>query len=118
MAAASGRQAASLALPEDQPTYLRAAMAELPGLKIETGRGEKLLRNAGGPSAKNFSGLVLRGDVLNLRPVVVRDTPSGPLVVSASVPITPEFIDTLVPELRPIQFEVLQPLKTHRVETP
>src|SRR6266403_3629439 len=77
--AASGHQAAALALPEDQPTYLRAAMAELPGLKIETGRGEKLLRNAGGPSAKNFSGLVLRGDVLNLRAVVVRDTPSGPL---------------------------------------
>src|SRR5882757_1600361 len=115
--AASGHQAAALALPEDQPTYLRAAMAELPGLKIETGRGEKLLRNAAGPSAKNFSGLVLRGDVLNLRAVVVRDTPSGPLVVSASVPITPEFIDTLVPELGPIQFEVLRPMKGNPEES-
>jgi sigma-B regulation protein RsbU (phosphoserine phosphatase) len=115
--AASGHQAAALALPEDQPTYLRAAMEELPGLKIETGRGEKLLRNAGGPSAKNFSGLVLRGDVLNLRAVVVRDTPSGPLFVSASVPITPEFIDTLVPELGPIQFEVLRPMKGNPEES-
>ena len=115
--AASGHQAAALALPEDQPTYLRAAMEELPGLKIETGRGEKLLRNAAGPSAKNFSGLVLRGDVLNLRAVVVRDTPSGPLVVSASVPVTPEFIETLVPELGPIQFEVLRPMKGNPEES-
>jgi phosphoserine phosphatase RsbU/P len=115
--AASGHQAAALALPEDQPTYLRAAMEELPGLKIETGTGAKLLRDAGGPSAKNFSGLVLRRDVLNLRAVVVRETPSGPLVVSASVPITPEFMETLVPELGPIQFEVLRPTKGNPEES-
>ena len=107
--AASGRQAAALALPEDQPTYLKAAMAELPGLTIETGKGQNLLRGAGGSTLKNFSGLVLRRDVLNLRAVVVRSTPSGPLMVSASVPVTPEFIETLVPELGPIQFDVLRP---------
>src|ERR1700730_7462336 len=44
--AASGQRAAALALPEDQPTYLKAAMTELPGLKIETGKGENLLRDA------------------------------------------------------------------------
>src|SRR6202049_4198291 len=115
--AASGHQAAALALPEDQPTYLKAAMEELPGLKIETGTGAKLLRDAGGPSAKNFSGLVLRRNVLNLRAVVVRETPSGPLVVSASVPVTPEFIETLVPELGPIQFEVLRPTKGNPEES-
>jgi sigma-B regulation protein RsbU (phosphoserine phosphatase) len=107
--AASGRQAAALALPEDTPTYLKAAMTELPGLKIETGRGLNLLKGADGTTLKNFSGLVLRGDVLNLRAVVVRATPSGPLVVSASVPVTPKFIETLVPELGPIQFDVLRP---------
>lgn len=106
--AASGHQAAALALPEDQPTYLRAAMQELPGLKIETGTGEKLLRDAAGPSAKNFSGLVLRRNVLNLRAVVVRETPTGPLVVSATVPVTPEFIETLVPELGPLRFDIVR----------
>jgi len=115
--AASGHQAAALALPEDQPTYLRAAMEELPGLKIETGTGVKLLRDAAGPSAKNFSGLVLRGKVLNLRAVVVRTTPTGPLIVSASVPVTPEFMETLVPELGPIQFEVLRPTKGNPEES-
>jgi sigma-B regulation protein RsbU (phosphoserine phosphatase) len=107
--AASGHQLAALALPEDTPTYLKAAMTELPGLKIETGKGENLLRGADGSTQKSFSGLVLRRDVLNLRAVVVRATPSGPLVVSASVPVTPEFIETLVPELGPIQFDVLRP---------
>src|SRR5260370_655567 len=53
--AASGRQAAALALPEDQPTYLKAAMAELPGLTIETGKGQILLRGAGGSTPKKFS---------------------------------------------------------------
>jgi sigma-B regulation protein RsbU (phosphoserine phosphatase) len=106
--AASGHQVAALALPEDTPTYLKAAMTELPGLKIETGKGENLLRGADGSTQKSFSGLVLKGDVLNLRAVVVRATPSGPLVVSASVPVTPEFIETLVPELGPIQFDVLR----------
>src|SRR6202171_6331679 len=107
--AASGRQAAALALPEDQPTYLKAATAELPGLTIETGKGQILLRAADGSTLKSFSGLVLRRDVLNLRAVVVRATPSGPLMVSASVPVTPEFIETLVPVLGPIQFDVLRP---------
>ena len=115
--AASGHQAAAIALPEDQPTYLRAAMEELPGLKIETGTGTKLLRDAAGPSAKNFSGLVLRRNVLNLRAVVVRTTPTGPLVVSASVPVTPEFMETLVPELGPIQFEILRPTKGNPEES-
>src|ERR1700730_820198 len=107
--AASGHQAAALALPEDQPTYLKAAMTELPGLKIETGKGENLLRDAGVSAQKGFSGLVLRRDVLNLRAVVVRTTPSGPLFVSASVPVTPEFIETLAPEVGPIQVDVLRP---------
>src|SRR5260370_23748452 len=30
-------------------------------------------------------------------------------MVSASVPVTPEFIETLVPELGPIEFDVLRP---------
>src|SRR5258706_16036489 len=53
--AASGHQAAALALPEDQPTYLRAAVEELPGLKPQTGRGKAVLRNAGGPSTKTLA---------------------------------------------------------------
>ena len=43
-----GHGAAALALPVDPATYIKNAMSELPGLKIETGKGEELLR-ANGP---------------------------------------------------------------------
>src|SRR5882757_960687 len=62
--AASGHRAAALALPEDRPSYLMAAMTELPGLKIESGMGEDLLLGPDGSAQKGFSGLVLNGDAL------------------------------------------------------
>src|SRR3981081_1403446 len=108
---ASGHRAAALALPEDRPSYLMAGMTQVPGLKIESGIGEDLLRGRDGSAQKEFSGLVLSGDVLTMRAVVTRAVPSGHLVVSASVPVTPELIETLVPELGPIQFDILRPKK-------
>jgi sigma-B regulation protein RsbU (phosphoserine phosphatase) len=107
--ATSGRSAAALALPVDPKTYIRHAMTELPGLKIETGAGEELLKSNGVYGGNRFRGLVFSGGQLALRAVAARPTPSGRIVVSATVPITPEFIDTLAPELGPIQFSVLRP---------
>ena len=107
--ATSGRSAAALALPVDPKTYIRNAMTELPGLKIETGAGEELLKSNGPYGGSRFRGLVFSGGQLALRALAARPTPSGRIVVSATVPITPEFIDTLAPELGPIQFGVLRP---------
>src|SRR6266576_1245678 len=59
---ASGHRAAALALPEDRPSYLMAAMTALPGLKIESGMGDDLLLGPDGSAQKGFSGLVLNGD--------------------------------------------------------
>jgi phosphoserine phosphatase RsbU/P len=104
-----GRGAAALALPVDPATYIKNAMTELPGLKIETGKGGELL-NANGASGKNrYRGLVLTDGQLALRGVVARQTPTGRILVSVVVPITPELIDTLAPELGPIQFNILRP---------
>ena len=105
----SGRRAAALALPEDVGTYLKNAMTELPGLKIETGKGEDLLRGSDGTTKNEYRGMVFSDGGLSLRAAVARQTPSGRLVVSASVPVTPELIDTLAAELGPIQFDVLRP---------
>jgi phosphoserine phosphatase RsbU/P len=105
----SGRPAAALTLPEDMGTYLKNAMTELPGLKIEAGKGENLLRESNDPSKTRYRGLVFSDGVLSLQAAVARQTPSGRLVVSASVPVTPELIDTLASELGPIQFDVLRP---------
>jgi phosphoserine phosphatase RsbU/P len=107
--ATSGRSAAALALPVDPKTYIRNAMTELPGLKIETGVGEELLKASAAPYERNrFRGLVFSGGQLALRAAVARPTPAGRVLVSATVPITPELIDTLAPELGPIQFNVLR----------
>lgn len=106
---ASGHRAAALTLPVDAATYLKNAMTELPGLRIETGKGEDLLARNKGPSRNRFRGLVFSEGQLALRAVVNRQTPSGRILVSAIVPVTPELIDTLASELGPIQFNVLHP---------
>jgi|HubBroStandDraft_6_1064221.scaffolds.fasta_scaffold24136_2 sigma-B regulation protein RsbU (phosphoserine phosphatase) len=104
-----GRTAAALALPVAPDAYIKNAMTELPGLKVETGTGEELL-HANGLSGRNrFRGLVYSDGQLALRGVVARQTPSERILVSVIVPITPELIDTLAPELGPIQFNVLRP---------
>jgi sigma-B regulation protein RsbU (phosphoserine phosphatase) len=104
-----GHTAAALALPVDPATYIKNAMAEFPGLKIETGKGEELLTARGSHRGNRFRGLVYSDGQLALRAVVARPTPSGRILVSVLVPVTPEFIDTLAPELGPIQFNVLHP---------
>jgi sigma-B regulation protein RsbU (phosphoserine phosphatase) len=106
---AEGRRAVALALPEGPSTYLKAAQTELPGLKIEPGVGQQFLHGKDGGNQQSFAGLVLSGNELTLRAVTSRSTPSGRLVVSASVPVTPDLLDTLAEELGPIQFDVLRP---------
>jgi phosphoserine phosphatase RsbU/P len=107
--AALGSKAAALALPVAPETYIKNAMTELPGLKIETGVGDELL-HANGTSGRNrFRGLVFSDGRLALRAVVARPTPTGRILVSATVPVTPELIETLAPELGPIKFKVLRP---------
>jgi phosphoserine phosphatase RsbU/P len=104
-----GSKAAALALPVAPETYLKNAMTELPGLKIETGVGDELL-HANGTSGRNrFRGLVFSDGQLALRAAVTRPAPNGRIIVSAIVPISPEFIETLAPELGPIEFKVLRP---------
>jgi sigma-B regulation protein RsbU (phosphoserine phosphatase) len=106
--AISGRSAAAVALPVDPQTFIKNAMTELPGLKIETGKGEELLPKSDEPGRGRFRGLVFSDGQLALRAVVARPTPAGRIVVSVVVPVTPELMETLAPELGPIQFNVLQ----------
>jgi sigma-B regulation protein RsbU (phosphoserine phosphatase) len=108
ISAASGRKVGALVLPEDVRSYMTGAMSELPGLKIESGVGEELLKWSDDSSKTRFEGLVMSGGLLSVRAVVLRQTPYGRFVVSAIVPVTPELIDTLAPELGPIQFDVLR----------
>ena len=107
--AASGRTAAALALPVDPDTYIKNAMVELPGLKIETGKGAELLPFGDQVRAGRYRGLVFSGGQLALRAVVERPSVSGRILVSVVVPITPELIESLSSKLGPIEFKVLRP---------
>ncbi len=103
-----GRSAAALALPVDPATYIKNAMTELPGLKIETGKGEELLPKSDDSARGRFRGLVFSDGQLALRAVVARPAPAGRILVSVVVPVSPELIESLAPELGPIQFNVLR----------
>jgi phosphoserine phosphatase RsbU/P len=107
--ATSGSRAAAVALPVDPATYVKNAMTELPGLKIEPGTGEELLPKSDESVRGRFRGLVFSDGQLALRGVVARPTPAGRILVSVVVPVSPELIETLAPELGPIQFNVLRP---------
>ncbi len=104
-----GSSAAGLALPVDPATYIKNAMTELPGLRVETGKGEELLHTKDPYARDRFRGLVFSDGQLALRAAVERPTPAGRILVSVIVPITPELIDTLALELGPVQFNVLRP---------
>lgn len=104
-----GSSAAGLALPVDPATYIKNAMTELPGLRVETGKGEELLHTKDPYARDRFRGLVFSDGQLALRAAVARPTPAGRILVSVIVPITPDLIDTLAPELGPVQFNVLRP---------
>ncbi len=104
-----GSKAAALTLPVSPETYIRNAMTELPGLKVETGASEELLQANGASGRNRFRGLVFSDGQLALRAVVARPFATGRIVVSALVPVTPELLETLAPELGPIQFRVLRP---------
>src|SRR5450631_1979443 len=67
-----GSKAAALTLPVSPETYIKNAMTELPGLKVETGASEELLHANGASGRNRFRGLVFSDGQLALRAVVAR----------------------------------------------
>jgi len=82
----------------------------LPGLIIEYADDATLLHTIAKPGEEHFAGLIQQGDKLFLVGLRGIATPRGVKVVTLRVPITPEFIATLSPNLGPIQFELLEPV--------
>jgi sigma-B regulation protein RsbU (phosphoserine phosphatase) len=81
---------------------------ELPGLKIEFHADPRRLSRIAGPNAREFTGLVQSSGQLHL--IAMRDveSPRGRNVVELSVRVTPEFLETVAPDLGPIQVTALQ----------
>ena len=85
-----------------------ALREDLPGLQVELGKGEKLLR-MGGRERSVFAGMIESRGRLLLACVVARKMAHGETRVFASVPITSEILDGLGSEVGPIQFSMLRP---------
>ena len=101
--------------PPRTAMFLAAAQESLPGLKIEAGAGQELLARATDPRHSRFAGLVADHDVLEVRSVVARRFNGRQIVVSAEVPVTPEFIATLEPEFGPIEMVTVHPAPQGRL---
>ncbi len=97
---------------------MAAASAEMPGLQMELNRGDAILHTHGGPNRDRFKGPVQQAGKVQLRATVARQAPSGRLVVSVFLPVTPEFLDTLAPELGPIQLVMYRPAGPADLEGP
>src|SRR5215470_9788351 len=81
---------------------------ELPGLKIEFHADPRRLSRIAGPNAKEFTGLVQSSGQLHLIAMREVQSPRGRNVVELSVRVTPEFLETVAPDLGPIQVTALQ----------
>jgi len=105
-AALTGERPAVTASSPRLAALVAATGASLPGLQVEFNTGQELLDRQGGSAVNRFAGLVQSGDQLWLRAAVARPMPRGRILVSASVPVTPELMDSLAPELGPIQVAI------------
>jgi sigma-B regulation protein RsbU (phosphoserine phosphatase) len=103
--------------PESLPgsdLLIAAASRELPGLSVH-------VRPGSDPAAQlapqgRFAGLTQEDEKIWIQGVVIRDTPSGRAVVTVSVPINEEFLNTLAPELGIVQLTVWRPARDGETE--
>ena len=79
---------------------------ELPGLSIDFSNDPTMLRRVAGASRKNFAGLVEEGDTLYLMSLREMPEPKGVRVVLLRVPVTPEFLALIAPDLGAIQLNL------------
>jgi serine phosphatase RsbU (regulator of sigma subunit) len=85
---------------------------ELPGLVVEYADDPRLLHAVAGAGARRFAGLVQQGGRLSLVGLRGVDTPHGLRVVTLRVPVTPEFLATLAPDLGVVHLEILERYET------
>jgi sigma-B regulation protein RsbU (phosphoserine phosphatase) len=102
--------------PPRTAIFFAAAQENLPGLKIEVGAGEQLLTRATDRRHFRFAGLVVDHDALELRAVIERRVNGQILIVSAEVPVTPEFLATIEPSLGPVEMLTVRPAQQARIQ--
>ena len=81
---------------------------ELPGLVVKFGLDPKQFREIAGTGAKSFTGLVQRGAQLDLVGMREAESPRGRRIIELSVPVKPEFLERVAPDLGPIDITLAQ----------
>ncbi len=79
---------------------------ELPGLSIEFSNDPSLLRKVASAGKTSFAGLVEETDTLYLMSIREMPEPHGVRVATLRVPVSPEFLATIAPDLGAIQLNL------------
>jgi len=81
---------------------------DLPGLKIEFHADPRRLARVAGANAKEFTGILQSNGQTHLIAMREVESSRGKTLVELSLRITPEFLETVAPDLGPIQVTALQ----------
>jgi sigma-B regulation protein RsbU (phosphoserine phosphatase) len=81
---------------------------ELPGLDIDFSNDQTLLRKVISAEKISFAGLLQEGDALSIVSLRVIPDRKGGRVVTLRVPVTPDFLGTVAPDLGSIQLNLME----------
>jgi sigma-B regulation protein RsbU (phosphoserine phosphatase) len=90
---------------------------QLPGLIVGFGADPDFFREAAGPGARSFTGLVQDGNQLRLLGMRETDSPRGRRYLELSVPVTAEFLEGLAPDLGPVDVTLAQTVEEGSART-
>ena len=81
---------------------------DLPGLSISFSSDTSLLRKIASPGKTSFAGLLQQADELSLTSLKIIPDRRGERVVTLRVPVTPDFLATIAPDLGAIQLNLME----------
>src|SRR5580704_13818678 len=90
---------------------------QLPGLVVKFGVEPERFYAVAGDNAKAFSGLLQRGNQLWLVALRVAESPRGTQIIELSVPVTPELLEQIAPDLGPIDLTLAQTVEGDSTRT-
>lgn len=86
---------------------------KLPELRVDFEVNPTYFEAVAGPAARSFAGLVQTGGQIRLVGMKEAESPRGRRLIEVSVPVKPEFLEGVAPDLGPIEVTLAQ-----RVEEP
>lgn len=105
----AGRVSRPGVMPSHHQGIVSRLQNEFPGASVEILRGAEAELPRGKFTTSPFSGLVQTGDELWIRAVAWRESPTGPVGVSVSVPVTGDLLDGFDTSIGTLQLILTRP---------